>query len=197
MKGLFNERKENVTMNDDAIVKLFFARDEAAIVQVQKQYGSLCHAVAMRILGSREDAEECVNDTLRRAWDTIPPRQPTALSAYLAMLTRHFALSRLKARMADKRGGGQMPLLLDELAECVADGEADEGQVEHLRDTLNAFLSTLPQKNRMIFVRRYWYTDSAADIAAAYGMNENSVNALLFRTRKKLKQYLHDAGIDV
>ena len=184
-------------MNDQHIVALLFARDESALVAVQEKYGRYCHTVAARILGSHEDAEECVNDTWRRAWETIPPEKPSVLSTYLGMLTRHIALNRVKASMASKRGGGQVSLALEELSECVADAEADEGQTEQLREVLNRFLASLPQKNRMIFVRRYWYTDSAADIAAAYDMNENAVNALLFRMRRKLKQQLHGAGIDV
>ena len=184
-------------MNDERIVSLLFARDESALAVVQEKYGRYCHTVAARILGSHEDAEECVNDTWRRAWETIPPHKPSVLSTYLGMLTRHIALNRIKASLADKRGGGQVSLALEELSECVADTEADDEQREQLREALNSFLASLPQKNRMIFVRRYWYTDSVADIAAAYDMNENSVNALLFRMRRQLKKHLHNAGIDV
>ena len=184
-------------MNDQHIVAQIYARDEGALRTVQEKYGRYCHTIAERIVGSREDAEECVNDAYLRAWESIPPANPSSLAAYLGALVRHISLDRIKARMRDKRGGGQVPLLLDELGECVADTEADEAQSALLREALDSFLATLPQKNRMIFVRRYWYTDSAADIAAAYDMNENSVNALLFRTRKKLKKHLHDAGIDV
>ena len=184
-------------MNDQQIIARLFARDESALSAVQDKYGRYCHTVAQRILGSHEDAEECVNDTWRRTWETIPPNKPSVLSTYLGMLTRHIALNRAKAYMADRRGGGQIPLVLEELSECVADTEADDAQTALLREALDSFLASLPQKNRMIFVRRYWYTDSAADIAAAYDMNENSVNALLFRTRRKLKKHLHDAGIDV
>ena len=184
-------------MNDQQIIARLFARDESALHCVQEKYGRYCHAIAERIVGSREDAEECVNDTWHRTWETIPPEAPSVLATYLGMLTRCIALDRAKKNRAIKRGGGTLPLILDELGECVADTEADEAQSALLREALDSFLATLPQKNRMIFVRRYWYTDSAADIAAAYDMNENSVNALLFRTRKKLKKHLHDAGIDV
>ena len=184
-------------MEDEKIIALFVARDETAITRTQEKYSNYCQSIAERIVGSHEDAEECVNDTWRRAWESIPPEKPSVLSTYLGMLTRHIALNRVKASMASKRGGGQVSLALEELSECVADAEADEGQTEQLREVLNRFLASLPQKNRMVFVRRYWYTDSAADIAAAYDMNENSVNALLFRMRRQLKKHLHNAGIDV
>jgi RNA polymerase sigma-70 factor (ECF subfamily) len=183
-------------MNDDSILTLLFQRDEAALSEIQEKYGHYCQYIAEQIVGSREDAEECVNDTWRRAWDTIPPQKPSRLAAYLGMLTRHLALDRIRERMREKRGGGQVPLVLDELLECVADTEADSEQDERLREALDTFLSNLPRRTRMVFVRRYWYTDAAATIAKDYGMSENSVNVLLFRTRKKLKQYLNSIGID-
>ena len=184
-------------MNDEHIVSLLFARDESALSAVQDKYGRYCHTVAQRILGSREDAEECVNDTYRRTWETIPPQNPPSLATYLGMLTRCIALDRVKKNRARKRGGGTLPLILDELGECVADTEANDAHDEALQELLNEFLASLSPKSCMVFVRRYWYADSAADIAAAYDMNENSVNALLFRIRRKLKKHLHNAGIDV
>ena len=184
-------------MNDDQIVALFHARDEAAIVGVQQKYGSYCQYIAEQILESREDAEECVNDTYRRAWDTIPPKRPSILSSYLGMLTRSLALDRLKQRNAQKRGGGTLTLILDELQECIGDSEARDEYSEVLREALDDFLATLPQRTRMVFVRRYWYTDAASTIARDYGMSESLVNTTLSRTRKKLKHHLHSVGIDV
>ena len=184
-------------MNDQQIIARLFARDESALHCVQEKYGRYCHAIAERIVGSREDAEECVNDTWHRTWETIPPEAPSVLATYLGMLTRCIALDRAKKNRAIKRGGGTLPLILDELGECVADTEASDEHDEVLQELLDDFLASLPPKSCMVFVRRYWYADSAADIAAAYDMNENSVNALLFRIRRKLKKHLHDAGIDV
>ena len=184
-------------MNDERIVSLLLARDESALHAVQEKYGRYCYTIAERILGSHEDAEECVNDTYRRTWETIPPKRPSVLSTYLGMLTRSISLDRVRSHMAERRGGGQVILALDELAECVADAPANGEHDELLQQLLDEFLSSLPRKSVMVFVRRYWYMDRVADIAAAYDMNENSVNALLFRIRKKLKKYLHDAGIDV
>ncbi len=183
-------------MDDKSIVALLFARDESAITEVQQKYGRYCQSIAEQIVGSREDAEECVNDTYRRAWETIPPQKPSILSSYLGMLTRHIAIDRLKERHALKRGGGTLALILDELQECVADDEAKEEQNELLREALDLFLAALPQRTRMVFVRRYWYADSAANIAKDYRMSESNVNTLLFRTRKKLKKHLEEYGID-
>ncbi|MBQ7337856.1 MAG: sigma-70 family RNA polymerase sigma factor [Clostridia bacterium] len=183
-------------MDDKHIIAMFFARDEAAIARVQEKYARYCQYIAEQILGSREDAEECVNDMYRRAWETIPPQRPPILSSYLGMLTRHIALDRAKERRAQKRGGGMVELLLGELQECISDAEAQDEQSELLREALDIFLATLPQRTRVVFVRRYWYADTAAAIAKAYGMSESNVNTLLFRTRKKLRRHLREFGID-
>ena len=185
------------TMDDQTIVALYLARDEAAIALTQEKYERYCQSIAEQILQSREDAQECVNDAYHRAWDTIPPEKPSILSSYLGMLTRHIALDRLKARMAQKRGGGEVPLLLDELQECIGESDAQQEESVAIREALDGFLSTLPQRTRMIFVRRYWYTDAVATIARDYGLRESYVSTILSRTRKKLRKYLHGVGIDV
>ncbi|MBQ7337858.1 MAG: sigma-70 family RNA polymerase sigma factor [Clostridia bacterium] len=184
-------------MDDEKIVALFHARDEAAIAQVQEKYATYCRVIAQRILTSPEDVEECVNDAYRRAWETIPPEKPQLLSAYIGMLTRHIALNRARDNRAQKRGGGSLPLILDEMQECIPDGQGDAADDFILQDALNAFLGSLPQRTRMIFMRRYWYADSAAAIAADYRMKESSVNVLLFRTRKQLRAFLSEQGIYV
>lgn len=185
-------------MNDDQmIVALFYARDEAALAQAQQKYDAYCYYIAKQILDSHQDAEECVNDAWRRAWETIPPQNPTELSSYLGMLTRSLALDRLKQRNAQKRGGGQVPLVLDELQECIGEADAQDEQSEVIRQALDSFLATLPERTRMIFMRRYWYTDAVATIARDYGMRESHVSTILSRARKKLQQYLRGVGIDV
>ncbi len=182
-------------MNDEGIVALFWERNEAAIAKIQEKYGRYCQYIAERILGSREDAEECVNDTYRRAWETIPPSKPSLLSSYLAMLTRRIAIDRARENRAGKRGGG-LDLILDELQECVSDTQADDAHSQLLREVLDTFLASLPQRTRKVFVRRYWYADTAAAIAKEYGMSESNVNTLLFRTRKQLKKALQENGIE-
>ena len=184
-------------MSDEKIIDLFWKRDETAIKETDKKYGRYCSTVSMSILHNELDAEECVNDAWRRAWETIPPQNPTELSSYLGMLTRSLALDRLKQRNAQKRGGGQVPLVLDELQECIGEADAQDEQSEVIRQALDSFLATLPERTRMIFMRRYWYTDAVATIARDYGMRESYVSTILSRARKKLQQYLRGVGIDV
>ena len=183
-------------MDDVMIVSLFEARDEAALAETQKKYGAYCRTIAERILSSREDAEECVNDAYRKAWDTIPPQKPTSLASYMGMLTRQLSLNRSRQNKRAKRGGGDIPLVLEELQECISDrGDVPSADDMVLRDTLNRFLGELPRRTRKMFMRRYWFTDDVARIAADFGVTEGHVNVLLCRTRKKLKQYLEKEEI--
>ena len=183
-------------MDDVMIVSLFEARDESALAETQKKYENYCRTIAERILSSREDAEECVNDAYRKAWDTIPPQKPTLLASYMGMLTRQLSLNRLRQNKSAKRGGGDIPLVLEELQECISDrSDVPSADDILLRDTLNRFLGELPKRTRMMFMRRYWFTEDVAHIAADFGVTEGHVNVLLCRTRKKLKQYLEKEEI--
>jgi len=185
-------------MDDAKIIALFEARDEAAIAETEKKYGGYCHYIAGHILDSREDAEECVNDAYHKAWNTIPPQKPESLASYIGMLTRQLSLNRYKENHRQKRGGGSVPLILDELQECIADtGNIPTAEDVALRDALNHFLGSLPQQTRMVFMRRYWYADDVATIAADYGLSEGHVGVLLYRTRKKLKEFLEKEDIYV
>ena len=183
-------------MDDAKIIALYEARDEKAIAETQQKYGGYCRYIAERILVSREDAEECVNDAYHKAWNTIPPQKPESLASYIGMLTRQLSLNRYKENHRQKRGAGEVPLVLDELQECIADrGDMPSADDITLRDAMNAFLAGLPQRTRMVFMRRYWYADEVTTIAADYGMSEGHVNVLLYRTRKKLKEYLEKEEI--
>ena len=184
-------------MDDQYIVELFFNRDEQALTHTDKKYGKLCHSVAMNILGNREDTEECVNDTYLQAWNAIPPERPTLLGAYLCRITRNLAINRYRADRRDKRGAGQTALALEELAECPAEGGASLADDVTLRDALNAFLRALPQLQRDVFLQRYWYVCSIADIAAEFGMSESRVKMMLHRMRIRLREHLTREGIQV
>ena len=185
-------------MEDKQIVDLYFERSESAITETEKKYGRYCHYIAYRILENDEDAKEIVNDTYLKAWNTIPPHRPNPLKPYVGMLSRQLSLDRYEKSHAQKRGG-QVLLVLDELAECIPDGNSgkDIGESVALRDALNRFVWSLPQKAQTIFVRRYWYSCSISEIAKAYGMKEGSVTVLLLRTRKKLEQFLKKEGFDL
>ena len=183
-------------MEDCAIIELFFARQERAITEASAKYGGYCHTVACNILGQPEDAEECVSDTWFRAWEAIPPRRPLQLRPFLARITRNLALNRWESRQAEKRGGGQLPLVLEELTECVGTGDpADDVLAKELEAHIRRFLASLPARERDLFLRRYFFTEPVKDIAARYGMSQNRVSAALSRTRKKLRTQLEQEGL--
>ena len=183
-------------MEDHQIVELYWRRDEQAIPATAEKYGSYCAAIARNILGSREDTEECLNDTYLRAWNAMPPQRPTVLSVFLGKITRNLCLNRCRNAAAAKRGGGQAPLALDELAECVSGRESVESEQERqeLIEAINAFLGALPAEKRGMFLCRYWYFRSIAQIAEQYGRTEGSVTVLLSRLRKQLKHHLEEGG---
>ena len=185
-------------MEDNQIVDLYWARSEEAITETDKKYGRYCHYIAYQILSNDGDAEEIVNDTYLKTWNTIPPNRPAPLKAYVGMISNQLALNRYEEKTAQKRGGGSLSLIYHELDECIADeGESvDMGENLDLRDALNRFIWALPKRTRNIFVRRYWYASSMAEIAADYGMKENAVAMLMFRTRQKLKDFLRKEGFE-
>ena len=184
-------------MNDQEIVRLYFDRNQQAISETGRKYGSYCYTIAWNILYNREDSEECVNDTYMDTWNAIPPARPLSLKAFVGKITRNNALNRYEKAHAGKRGGGETPLCLDELSECVSgqDEMKDLEDYEHLVTCLNQFLSLLKKDQRIIFVRRYWYLSSIQEISRDYGMSESKVKVTLLRTRKKLRDYLRKEGL--
>ncbi len=184
-------------MQDTQIIDLYWSRDERAITESQKNYGSYCYSIAYHILYDSSDADECVNDTWFRAWNAMPPKRPNRLSLFLGAITRNLSLDRWKGKHAMKRGNGETMLALDELAECVPDRHNTEDAVEtaELERLLNRFLHTLPERECNVFLRRYWYVEEYGEIAERYGMKLNTVKTTLFRTRNRLKQFLEKEGI--
>ena len=184
-------------MEDQKIIELFEARDEEALDVCKKKYDRFCFRIADHILGCREDAEEIVNDTYLKAWNTIPPQKPQSVKAYLGMLARQGALNRVEHRHTEKRGGGRVEVALAELEECLAGEGSDLADQVLLRDALNRFLHTLPQKSRTVMIQRYWYLCSVEEIARSCGMTESNVKVTLHRTRAKLKEFLEKEGLFV
>ena len=184
-------------MDDSEIIELYFQRSEEAVTQTASKYGKYCYQIAYHILSSREDSEESVNDTYLAAWNTMPPRRPTILSAFLGKLTRYISLDRWKKRSAQKRGGGQVALSLEELEECVSGGNNPEKEVDRkeLLRYLNRFLDALPETQRKVFICRYWYLESIPEIAARFGFSESKVTAMLHRLREKLRARLQLEGL--
>ena len=184
-------------MEDKQIIALFWNRDERALDAAATGHGAYCRAIAEHMLGSAGDAEECWNDALLRAWNAIPPERPAHLRAYLAKLTRRLAIDRLRASGAEKRGGGELPLVLDELAECIPGGAGDAEDAaltKALGEAVSRFLKTLPARERTVFVRRCFFAEPNWRIALDLGMRANAVAASLRRTREKLRAYLEKEG---
>ena len=192
MKGLFKQRNGGGRLDDSEIIRLFFDRSEQAIALTREKYGPYCAAIAYRILSSIEDTEECVSDTWQRAWEAIPPAQPADLRAYLGRITRNLSLTRLREIRAVKRGGTSIQLALEELGECVSPGDTPEDEMlrRQLAEAVNRFLQTLPREKRAVFVLRYWYLYTGAEIARRTGIRETTVRTMLFRLRRQLKTHL-------
>lgn len=183
-------------MEDNELLRLYLTRNELAIEATEAAYGAYCHAIACRILGSEEDAEETVNDTWLRAWNSIPPQQPRSFRAYLAKLTRNLAFDRCRRQTAEKRGGSGLCAALDELDQCLSSGETAESALDakELRASIERFLDTLSSREEEIFLRRYFYIEEIADIGPRLGLKESNVLTILSRTRKKLKTHLTKEG---
>ena len=179
-------------MTDERIVELYWERSEKAIEETEKAYGRYFYSVAYGILCDGEDSKEIVNDTYLKAWNTIPPERPYHLKAFLGRITRQLSINRLEQSRAQKRGGRQYFLALDELDECIYDsnGESDMTELIALQTVLNQFLRSLPLEARRVFIRRYWHMNSISEIARDFSMSESKVKSLLMRTREKLKKYL-------
>lgn len=184
-------------MKDSEIIELYWARSEAAIVETKEAYGSYCHSISYHILHSHEDAEECVNDTYWKAWNSIPPQRPDRLSAFLGKITRNLSLGRYRSLSRQKRGAGQVELVLGELSDCIASPDDVEQRIEDdlLLKCINDFLYQLPELKRNIFIRQYWYLYSIAELAVQFGMSENKVSLLLLRMRKSLRSHLDQEGV--
>ena len=191
------DRSKEKALEDREIVRLYLERSQEAIRETEKKYGRYCHKIAFNVLNNDEDSEECVNDAFLRVWGSIPPNKPDSLGAYIGKITRNLALDRYRQKYSEKRGKGEVPVLLDELAECIA----GEDQLAKLQDSeeitaaLNGFLKGLPQMERGVFMRRYWKMEPIADIASRYGISVSKATTMLFRLRNKLKNHLLKEGI--
>ncbi|MBQ8837305.1 MAG: sigma-70 family RNA polymerase sigma factor [Clostridia bacterium] len=183
-------------MTDEKIIELYNVRDEAALKETKAKYGRCCYSIAYNILHTKEDAEECENDTYLDAWNTIPPQKPRILSSFLCMLTRRISLDRFRKRSADKRGGGETVLSLDELEECIPAGQSIDERItaKELSKTVSEFLSALPRAECDVFMRRYFYFDTVSEICTRYGFSQSKVKMMLKRTRDKLQKHLKKEG---
>ena len=183
-------------MEDTAIVELYWARDQRAITASDEKYGGLCRSLSFHILASREDAEECVNDTWHRAWDTMPPQRPGSLRAYLCRIARNLSIDRWRSGRARKRGEGLEQLVL-ELEDCVPAGPSAEEAWE-ARETaaaIDRWLDTLEEKDRAAFLLRYWYGQPVGELARRLGGSPNRMSQRLHRLRGQLRKVLEGEGV--
>lgn len=179
-------------MDDNSIVDLYWQRSEKAISETHKKYGSYCFSIAYNVLANNEDAEESVNDTYLATWNKLPPHRPSILATFLGKITRNISISRWRSRSANKRGGDEIILALDELDECIERRQSLEEIYirKETVDLFNQFLDTLPKEERNVFLRRYWCLDSIADISDTFGFSQSKVKSMLHRTRAKLRGHL-------
>lgn len=185
-------------MEDVQIIDLYWLRDERAIGETDAKYGSFCHRIAMNILHSFQDSEECVSDAYGRCWDTMPPQRPMSLRAYLGAILRNLSISRYRAEHAQKRFGGA-EVLLSELGDCIPSPESVQRTVEagELGQLISAWLEKLDQEDRVLFVRRYWNGDSVKSLAGELGLRPNALTKRLLRLRENLRRALEREGIGV
>ncbi len=183
-------------MNDERIIELFFERSEEAICELDKKYGRVCHSVSYNILNDDRDAEECVNDAYLGVWNAIPPAKPSPLSAFVLRIVRNISLKRYEQNTAVKRNS-HYDASMEELEDCLsssADVE-EEATERELTGIIEFFLDSLSKENRVIFLRRYWFSDTYADIARRVGLTKKNVSVRLTRIRKELRKYLKEREV--
>ncbi len=185
-------------MDDSKIIELFFERSEQAIIELSKKYGPVCTKVASNILNNRLDTEECVNDTYLGVWNTIPPQKPNPLLSYVCRIVRNLAIKKYHANTAAKRNS-VYDVALDELEYCFPASPSVEEEISanELTHMIDAFLETLNEEDQVMFVRRYWYSDSVSDIARLLLTSSNKVSDRLYRIREKLRKYLIQEGVSL
>ena len=183
-------------MDDKSIIDLYWARDELAISETDKKYGTYCRSIAYNILTNNEDADECVNDTYMGAWNSMPPHRPNALQIFLGKITRRLSIDRWRYNTAEKRGGSQTAVCLDELSDCIPSGSSPEKEAElhALQESYDRFIAGISQTERRVFLLRYWYLEPISAIAKTSHFSESKVRSMLHRTRQKLRNHLEKEG---
>ena len=183
-------------MFDDEIIGLCFLRDEKAIDKISEKYGAYCKKVAENVLRNSEDAEECFNSALFDFWNCVPPNKPDNLRIFLAKITRNLALNKLREKNTEKRGGNENSAVFEELSECIPSGESVEERfiAKELGESINNFAKNLPERERNIFIRRYFFMETADEIGKRYAVSAGNVGVILHRVRRKLRKHLEKEG---
>ncbi len=196
LEGPFRNKKGGVKLRDEEIIEFCFARKEEALSIISEKYGAYCKKVAENILGNPEDSEECFSSALFAFWNCVPPEKPENLKIFLAKITRNFAINKLRERTTEKRGGKETPEIFDELSEIVPSGENVEENfiAKELGKSINRFAKELPERERKIFIRRYFFMETTEEIGKRYALLPGNVAVILHRIRKKLKKHLEKEG---
>lgn len=183
-------------MEDTKIIELFWNRDQKAIEETSGKYGKLCKYIAINILKDEQEAEEIVNETMFGVWNSIPPNRPTYFKAFLCKVTKNIAMTRAKYINAEKRKP-EYQIALEEIGDVLSDNESIEEKYElqEVTDIMNEYLKGIDKIKRIIFVKRYWYSESVADISNELGLSESMVKTTLFRVRRDMKKYLEKKGV--
>ena len=186
-------------MLDKEIIDLLFDRDEKALSNLSEKYGRYCRKITENILDSREDSEECVNETYMKVWQSIPPNRPTSLKAYVGRIARNAAFNTYKAQNAEKRRANETALALDELGEILGGEDSLMGELEkrRLEKCIDIFVHNLPKRDCDIFVGRYFSVESTSELAEKHGIRQENVRLILSRTRQKLKEFLEQEGFSL
>ena len=185
-------------MEDAGIIELFFERSEQGIRELDIKYGKACRKLSYNIVNDRQDAEECVNDAYLGAWNAIPPAKPNPLLTYICKIVRNITLKIYYRKEAAKRSS-TYTIAMEEIEACIADPKTVEAEIEarELARIIESFLDTLTTENRVIFIRRYWFSDSCKDIAEFVGLSEKNISVRLTRIRQKMKSYLAEREVFV
>lgn len=185
-------------MEDAKIIDLYWKRNENAIAETDKKYGTYCHTISYNILKVHEDAEECVSDTYQHAWESIPPERPSKLKIWLGVVVRNITIDLCRKNHAQKRYD-EFNVLLSELDDCVPSSESVEqiADAKALAEIINYWLSELSESDRKLFLRRYWYGEALVSIAQSRGLSANALTQKLYRMRCSLKSHLEKEGVTI
>ena len=186
-------------LTDGAIIDLYWKRDEQAIRETDKKYGSYLYVIAYNIIHNHMDSEECVNDTYLGTWNRIPPTRPHVFQVFLTKIMRNIAVDRYRQKYAAKRIPSEMTHSLEDIGDALPSADSTEGDalVDQVADILNTYLRMLPDKIQFAFVCRYYYADRVANIATMLGVSENTVYRYLNEAKNGLKKELERGGINV
>lgn len=183
-------------MEDKNIVDLYWERSENAIKQTDIKYGKLLFKLSFQLLSSREDAEECVNDTYVAAWEAMPEERPDRLCAFLCKIDRRISINKYRYMHRQKRGGAD--LIVEELTDCIPSGSdeiTDKAENDRLSDTINGFLGDLSEEKRVVFVKRYFYSEPISEISSQMKISEGKIKTMLYRMRLSLLSLLEKEGL--